>query len=225
MTQFLHVFDTESASLEGGVVEIALTVLDDNLDVVFETESLIDPERPISPTAMGIHHITDKMVWGKPTLAEWSEITRYPFMSDNLILCGHNVAFDIRMCRSILPEQFTALCTLKLARALWPNAPDHKLQTLRYMLGLDAGDAHRAMGDVKACVSMLRRIRDDAGLTLADMLNIVSQPMSLDTLMPFGKHKGTPLRELPRNYVSWALSPNGLTSCDPDLRAALERLS
>lgn len=225
MTQFIHVFDTESASLAGGVVEIALTILDDGFNVVFEAESLIDPECPISPTAMGIHHITDKMVWDKPTLAEWAEVTRYPFMSDDLILCGHNVAFDIRMCKDILPEQFTSLCTLKLARAVWPEAPDHKLQTLRYMLGLDAGDAHRAMGDVKACVSLLRKLRDDAGLTLADMLNIVSQPMSLDSLMPFGKHKGTPLQELPKTYIAWALSPRGLTNCDPELRAALERLA
>jgi len=224
MTQHIHVFDTESASFDGGVVEIALVVLDDSFNVVVEVESLIDPERPISPQAMGIHHITDEMVWAEPTLAEWDRMNDRPFMTPDLIVCGHNVAFDIRMCKAVLPEQHTSLCTLKLARAVWPDAPDHKLQTLRYMLGLDAGDAHRAMGDVKACVSLLRKVREVKGWALQQMLEACRKPLSTSTLMPFGKHKGTKLSDLPKSYITWALSPSGLTSCDPDLRAALESL-
>ena len=41
------------------------------------------------------------------------------------------------------------------------------------------------------------------------------------TKMTFGKHKGTPLKELPPSYVTWLLK---LDNLDPDLRASLGNL-
>ncbi|MCY1465055.1 hypothetical protein D9M71_831560 [compost metagenome] len=38
--------------------------------------------------------------------------------------------------------------------------------------------------------------------------------------MPFGKHKGAKLCNLPKDYVSWALK--NMDALNPDLRAALE---
>ena len=37
--------------------------------------------------------------------------------------------------------------------------------------------------------------------------------------MPFGKHKGVPLAELPNNYIFWLL--NKAENLDADLRTAL----
>ena len=37
--------------------------------------------------------------------------------------------------------------------------------------------------------------------------------------MPFGKHKGTKLKDLPSNYIDWLL--NKADNIDADLRTAL----
>lgn len=220
MTSTAYIIDTETAGLQGGVCDLAIVQVDNNLNVRWEWESLIDPEVPISPQASGIHHITDEMVVDSPTLAEAMELTSYPFQADDLLLAGHNVAFDCRMLSSVLPPVYDKLCTLKLARILWPDAPDHKLQTLRYQFKLDAGTAHRAMGDVLACLSLLRMVCDGKGLDLEGVLVLTRQSISLDTKFPFGKHKGTAIRDLPVSYCMWALE--NMTNLDPDLREAIE---
>jgi uncharacterized protein (DUF3820 family) len=40
-----------------------------------------------------------------------------------------------------------------------------------------------------------------------------------DTPMPFGKHKGTPIRDLPRDYAEWLVS--NLGDGKEDIKAAL----
>ena len=219
---YVEVFDTETASMEGGVCDLAIARIDENFDVVWSIESLIDPERPISPSAMGIHHITNEMVAYEPTLSEFVGLHGNPFDRDGLVVAGHNVAFDCRMVADILPQKYRKLCTLKLARAVWPGLEDHKLQTLRYHFGLKAGDAHRAMGDVITCVSLIRLIAETKGWSLADMIDESRKPMSPETKLTFGKHKGTKLKDLPKSYISWALRE--MQNLDPDMREAFEAL-
>lgn len=215
----LDVFDTETASLEGGVCDLAIVTINNNFEVVREFESLIDPERKISPSAMGIHHITNEMVWDKPTLSEVMEMWGHPFNRENPVYGGHNVAFDLRMVAPTLPQSYGKVCTLKLAREIYKDLENHQLQTIRYTFGLEAGPAHRAMGDVITCVSFLRHLGRELNTDLEGLFQLSRKPMSLDYKLTFGKHKGTALRDLPRDYVYWLL--NKADSLDPDIREAL----
>lgn len=218
----LFVADTETAGLDGGVADIGVVQLDADLNVVWQAESLLNPERPISPAASGVHHITDDMVVGKPTLHQWMQAQGFPFYKEGVVFCGHNVQFDVRMIgQNYFGPGMRKLCTLKLAREIYPTLVDHKLQTIRYAFKLDAGDAHRAMGDVTTCVSFLRHVQQDKGLTVEQMLAITQQPLSLDSKFPFGKHKGVPIRQIPKAYCTWALAK--MDNLDPELRAALQR--
>lgn len=219
MEEELLVTDTETASLEGGVCDIAIVKLDGDYNITWQVESLVDPERPINPGASAIHHITDKMVWAAPTLSEFMDMHGHPFDVPNPIICGHNIAFDIRMIGDYIPKQHKRLCTLKLSRLLWPQAENHQLQTLRYTFDLDAGTAHRAMGDVMTCVSLLRRIKSDMGLGLAQVMELLRKPLDLSYKLTFGKHKGVALGDLPSSYVEWLL--NKSENLDPDIREAL----
>lgn len=218
----LIVADTETASLDGGVCDIAAAVLDENLNIVQTFESLIDPERKISPSASGIHHITDEMVWDKPTLAEFMDMTGRPFDDPELVIGGHNIQYDVRVLGSWIPAGHRKLCTLRLARNLWPEIENHKLQTLRYHFKLDAGTAHRAMGDVVACISLMRMIVQEQGWSLQQLIHAARRPLSPETKMTFGKHKGTKIKDLPKDYVNWLLTKADNT--DADLREALEAL-
>lgn len=213
-----RLFDTETASLQGGVCDIAMVSLNDQFEVVWQGESLINPEMAISPQATEIHGISDHDVQFAPTLAEWLASQGQPFHADDQVLTAYNVAFDIRMCKAHLPSAYSKSCALRMARTLYPDAPDHKLQTMRDYLGLEGGVAHRAMGDVVTTANLLRKMHSDHGLSLADLLEVGARKWTGDDKLTFGKHKGMKLKNLPNSYVVWLL---GQPDLDPDLRAGL----
>jgi DNA polymerase-3 subunit epsilon len=216
------VTDTESAGLDGGVCDIAIAEIDANFNVVAQVESLINPERPIRPSASGVHHITDDMVASAPTLAQYLSSIGDPFLDDKLVIAGHNIGFDCRMLTGHMPERYLKLDTLRLARNFWPDeVEDHKLQTLRYTFRLEAGPAHRAMGDVVTCISLLRHMARTFDLSLEELIEKSRRPLTLDAKMTFGKHKGEKLRDLDGGYVHWLLTKSD--NLDPDVREALEQ--
>jgi len=222
--------DTETASLKGGIVEIAIAQVDADFNVRWEAHSLIDPEMAISAEASGVHHITDADVQDAPTIDQFMRMHGMPFDADDLVFIAHNAQFDARMLHDWLPPMRYDVCTLKLARMTWPDAPNHKLQTLRYHLGLDAGDAHSAKGDVLATLNLLRRVAEAKGLDMLGLIELCREPLSLDTYISFGKYgplgadrktdRGTRLIDLPMSYVRWLLGTDNL---DPDLRQSLKQ--
>lgn len=217
MTKFL-VADTETASLKGGVCDLAVVEIDKDFNVLHSVESLIDPECKISPSAMGIHHITNEMVWAAPTMDEFVAMNGNPFDHDDVVVIGHKIEFDINALKAVLPPKFRTICTLKLCRQLYPESENHQLQTMRYTFDLEAGESHRAMGDVITCLSLLRHISKDTGDDAFGLLARMSQPISIDMRMPFGKHRDERLRDLPSGYVTWCLKQDDF---DPEIQAAL----
>ena len=218
-----RITDTETAGLEGGVCDVAVRAIDKDFNLLWERESLIDPERPISPGASGVHGIVDEMVVDMPTLQEYVDVYGNPFTSERLVVVGHNIQFDIRMLGAVLPVPHRKLCTLKLAKLVWPEGmDDYKLQTLRYTFRLEAGDAHRAMGDVITCHSLLKVAGEKLGTDMYGLMDFCRKPLPKTTKFPCGKHKGTMLKDLPGSYVSWALV--NMTNLDDDLKEALQAL-
>jgi DNA polymerase III epsilon subunit-like protein len=69
------------------------------------------------------------------------------------VLLAHNAPFDAgflgrELARLGLPRPgHRVVDTLTLARSRWPEAPDHRLETLALRLGLDPAAAHRALAD------------------------------------------------------------------------------
>ena len=129
-----------------------------------------------------------------------------------------NCHFDLRFVRDYLPDSFQVIDTLKLSRILWPDLDSHKLQTLRYTFGLDAGSAHRAMGDVITTISLARHICEEVGTDAQGLLQLMNAPLPLTTRIKFGKHKGERLCDLPITYVRWLVDKADI---EPDLREAL----
>jgi exodeoxyribonuclease X len=218
------VLDTETSGLgaDAGVVEIAWTEFDKDMILIGHEYSLIDPQCPINPGASGIHGITNAMVEDAPTLQEFFSVVKGdPFHNedDSVIVVAHNAAFDLRFVGPFIPSLSGVICTLKCARRVYPDAEDHKLQTLRYALGLDVGaaDAHSASGDVAVCVALLKRLMQDTGCDIEGLLELSSMPMKISKF-PFGMHKGKKLEELPSSYIHWLLTK---ATIDDDLRAAL----
>ncbi len=219
-------FDTETTGLgdDSRACEVAWLEFDGAFNVLDRQRSLIDPEAPISPQASGVHGITDDMVFAAPTINEYFTIVHdNPFGHGEVVFVAHNAPFDLKYISPHLGRHAGTICTLKCARRIYPDAPDHKLQTLRYMLGLkvEGADAHSASGDVEVAFAVLKRMAEDAELSLEGLMELSNMP-GLITKMPFGKHRGDLLRDLPTQYVYWLLNKADI---DEDLRYSLQTLN
>lgn len=208
------ILDTETASLSGGVVELALLTVDDKLQVVDEFCTLVNPERVVEAGAFAVHGISDDDVAGAPTLAELGDR-----LSGVLLGVAHNFAYDARMLGRHMQVE-ASLCTLALARQYIKNTTNHKLETLQKELGLPVQKSHSALGDVHTVRDLLEVLVPMAGVELVTLFKRAEKP-KLVHKMSFGKYKGLLMSKVPADYRAWLLAQDSL---DKDLRYTLERL-
>lgn len=162
---------------------------------VDQQSAFVDPGHPIPTKATEIHGITDDMVRGAMSAND----ARAQLSRGAVILAAHNVAFDRQFVRSALPW----ICTLECARHIWPQAPNHKNETLKTFLGIEVdGDAHRAGYDAAVSARILLQLLKH--LTIAEMLEL-SAPDQVPLKMPFGEHKGKHFSDVPRGYLDWMI--------------------
>jgi DNA polymerase III epsilon subunit-like protein len=98
---------------------------------------------------------------------------------------------------------------------------NHKLSTLAYHFNWDAGESHRADSDVETCIQLLRQARKDYNASLSGLMVESSIPLWVGT-MPFGKHKGQPIQNVPKSYIEWWFGQTG--DKDADLVWTLDRV-
>ena len=177
------------------------------------------PPVPISIESMAIHHITQKMVQGRPAFVDAPEYAQIKalFESSDVLAVAHNAAFDLGMLarEGVVPR--AVVCTYKVANELDPNdlIENYRLQYLRYLLDLDVeAVAHDAWGDTVVLEALFERLLqkmikqlggEDAALR--EMIAISSRPL-LFTTIRFGKHKGKKIAEVlqtDRSYLEWLL--------------------
>jgi DNA polymerase III epsilon subunit-like protein len=198
------VLDFETTGLQPGYrpVEIAWLEFDSLYKVSESVTSLIDPQIPIEPGAQKVHGISSEMLAGMPTLEEFLQGEHADkFADEHVLVVAHNAAFDLPMFAPFC-KKATSLCTMRLAQALYPTAENHKLQTLASMFAVEVEPTHRAMADVGACFELLRTIAKKEDKSIDELL-VVASYTSPESLMPFGKHKGKMIKDLPSDYVAW----------------------
>ena len=137
------------------IVEVACALVDGD-EVVGSWATLVDPGIPIPAYATAVHGITDPMVGGAPDAA--TALRRARQYCAGRTVVAHCAGFDLSFVGPAVASE--ALCTMRLARALFPEAPNHKNQTLRRFLAIDsvAGEhlrAHRALDDALVSAHVL----------------------------------------------------------------------
>lgn len=199
-------FDTETTGVRADkdrIVEIA--AYDPTQDRSFAT--LVQPGAPIPQEASKIHGITDEMVQSAP-LFSVAGAAFIEFCGPNAVLIAHNgEAFD----KPFLEQEFARhklsmpswplIDTLKWSRKYRPDLPKHSLQHLREVYGISANQAHRALDDVITLYKVFSQMIDD--LKVSTILELLSAPTKAPNRMPFGKHQGKALGDVPRHYVKW----------------------
>lgn len=173
------------------------------------------PSKPIELGALAMHHILDEELIDCPP----SSAFRLP--DDVEYLIGHNVDFD---WRSIGEPLVKRIDTCAMCRTLWPDADSHSQAAMLYLLARqDARNAlrraHSAAADIMNCRIILAHVIGKAGpFDSFEAMWEASERMRVPTKMPMGKHRGMPIKDVPRDYRRWLL---GQPDVDPYLRKAL----
>lgn len=169
-------------------------------------ESLVNPQRKIPPEASAIHHITNEMVKNAPYIEGLPN-----FFEGADVLCAHNAKFEREVFSLYGPhgiENAKWICSYKVGVLLFPDAPNHKNQTLRYYLGLKLADPgiatpHRAMGDAYVTAALMRTFLRSA--PVEEMIEVSAGPILLPRLS-FGEHAMKPIADVPRSYLDWIVN-------------------
>ncbi len=198
-------YDTETTGIRSDkdrIIEIA--AYDPALDRRFE--SFVNPGITIPPEVTAIHGINDEMVASAPAFAQVAlEFTKF-CEGDTVLIAHNNDNFDVHFLRNeYLRHQveiptWKFLDSLKWARRYRPDLPRHTLQFLREIYGITANNAHRAFDDVIVLHQIFSRMIDD--LSIDDVFALLNKPRALQH-MPFGKHQGVPLSQIPKSYIQW----------------------
>ena len=203
----LRVVDLETTGLppDAAICEIAWQDVAVDGTLGRSASTLINPGRPIPPEASAVHHIVDGDVVNAPTIEK-------PFiaaMAGADVFVAHNAAFERAFFAG---GEKPWICTLKVARRVWPDAPSHSNQALRYWRKLDtlpsmAMPPHRALPDAYVTALILSDLLRD--VTVDDMVQWTKEP-SLLPRVTFGKHRGKKWSDLPFDYLDWIVNKSDL---------------
>lgn len=163
------VFDTETTGLlpDRGdeLVQIAAVRIVNGRLVEGECfETLVNPGRPIPPTASAIHRVTDAMVVDAPGVLDVVE--RFHKFADNAVLVAHNAPFDMAFLyrrEKELGIQFDhpILDTVHLSAIVFGQQETHTLDALagRLTISLSQAERHTAMGDAVATAHAFLKLK------------------------------------------------------------------
>ena len=127
---------------------------------------------------------------------------------EGTIVGAHKAEFDQAMVRH--GDRAPWMDTLRLARHAFPDAPDHRAQTLRYMLGVRLPEAfgegaHRAGADAWIVAEVVVRAMEALGAASLGEAVLRSREPVVERMCRFGKHGGTPWSEVPVSYLEWMM--------------------
>jgi len=215
------IFDTETTGrIAPELIEAAWLRVGELRTLAVEEEFVrrYRPSKPIEMGAMAVHHILDEDLEDCPPASEFS------LPADTEYLIGHSIDYDWEV---IGKPEVKRICTFAMSRKLWPEVDSHSQSALLFYFSKDRRktrdnleNAHSALADVKFCRIILNRILLAVRPASWEALWEFSERARIPETMPFGKHRGVRIVDLPDDYRRWALS--NLTEIDPYLRKALE---
>ncbi|TCZ74134.1 exonuclease domain-containing protein [Flaviaesturariibacter aridisoli] len=178
-----------------GITEISIQVFDGRR-VIDRYESLVNPGMSIPRYIQGFTGIDDEMVRRAPFFEEIAEdVYRY---LDGRVFVAHNVNFDYSFVKSQLEHcgyalQGKKLCTVRLARQIFPGHPSYSLGNLCHTLGIELQNRHRAGGDAAATAELfIRLIEADERGVIDKSLKKTSKEQTLPPHVPVEDFKALP---------------------------------
>ena len=149
-------FDLLVQSPVGAFVQIGCIPIQScivNGKITEEFASFVNPGKPISAEITKLTGITDEMVAGAPKIEQ--TFKDFAAFCGGAVLVAHNAhGFDMRFMKKAAERagvlfENSYIDTLPLARSLYPNLKNHKLDTLANYLECPPFNHHRATDDAR----------------------------------------------------------------------------
>jgi len=241
------VLDTETNSDDYKIAEIIESgfVIRDNNDWTIFQELHDTIERPIPPKVQSICYITPAMVVDKPTFIDSKDTFQEVVNGYSTgYLVAHNHFYDMRVLErhGIDTSKHNWICTWRMAKKLFSDNPEiaeTNLPYLRFALELDVPiemRCHRAGNDSYMTAKLL-----EVFVTFMEQMDIIDrdQPYGPQIMawasapiiyerMPFGKHKGELMTDIPHGYWEWGMKNTDwfneeADNYDPDFAASVHK--
>ncbi|WP_262711963.1 exonuclease domain-containing protein [Flavisolibacter ginsenosidimutans] len=187
MYAIVDIETTGSYAAANGITEISIQVFDGE-KVIEQFETLVNPGKTIPRYIQAFTGITNEMVADAPYFEEIAEKV-FTVLQGNIFV-AHNVNFDYSFIKSSLAHfgyslNVKKLCTVRLARQIFPGFPSYSLGNLCHSLNIQIKDRHRAGGDASATVVLFQKLLNgDAKGAIQSALNRHSKDAVLPPAVP-----------------------------------------
>jgi exodeoxyribonuclease X len=206
-------FETTGSEPPAEVCEVGICDVDIDDRSIGDWKSWLCGVQSMPPDVRAIHHISKEDCEGFP-----------PFNQDTLdddkvsVFVAHNADFELKFFSTPKP----VICTYKCALRVWPDAPTHSNNGLRYWLQ-DQGKitpdhdntmpTHRAGPDAYVTAWLFVALLNE-GVTGKEMVQWTKEPKKLPKCT-IGKFRGVPWSDVDAGFLSWMLR-------QPDMDADLK---
>jgi DNA polymerase III subunit epsilon len=158
MYAIVDIETTGGYAAANGIIEISIQIFDGE-KVTEQFETLINPHQAIPRYIQGFTGISNEMVAHAPSFEDVAQKV-YTLLQGNIFV-AHNVNFDYSFIKNHLEFygyslQAKKLCTVRLARQVFPGFPSYSLGNLCHSLGIALENRHRAGGDAAATVVLFQ---------------------------------------------------------------------
>ncbi|MEH7387909.1 PolC-type DNA polymerase III [Bacillus sp. JJ1521] len=174
------VFDVETTGLSAvynTIIELAAVKVK-NGEIIDRFESFANPHHRLSATTIDLTGITDDMVRNAPEVSE--VLIKFNDWTEDAILVAHNASFDMGFLNvgykkaGLNKATNPVIDTLELARFLYPELKNHRLNTLCKKFDIELTQHHRAIYDAEATGYLAVKLLKDAAekeIEFHDQLN------------------------------------------------------
>lgn len=153
-----------SPNLGDRTIEVGAVLIKNN-QIIDRFQSLMNPEIKISGFIEDFTGISNRMLATAPSIKEVMALLK-KFIGDHQLV-AHNAAFDLRFldaefARIKVNRKNEFACSLLSSRRIYPEAPNHKLETLvRYKKLKTDGIHHRALADAEMTAHLWLALIED----------------------------------------------------------------
>lgn len=151
----LETTDKDAATAE--IVEVAALRVR-NWVGVEEFHRLVKPRVPVAPGAARTHGYSEQDLAAAPYFEEiWPALR--DFLGEDVLVAHNGYSFDFPILRRMSGAEFATYDTLPLARAL--RVGSARLEHLAERFGIDPGDPHKALWDVRTLAKVFRKLEEE----------------------------------------------------------------
>lgn len=160
MYAIVDIETTGGYAAANGITEISIQIFDGE-KVVEQFETLINPKQIIPKYIQVYTGINNEMVQDAPCFEDVA-VKIFTILQGNIFV-AHSVNFDYSFIKRNLDYcgytlNAKKLCTVRLARQIFPGLPSYSLGNLCQSLNIEIKNRHRAGGDAAATVILFQKL-------------------------------------------------------------------